>query len=503
MVAPSLEILCAYRVLTAVSEPAVFLPYTGTGTPLDSHAVGDQDLSTPEYDGPPAQVRGIVRLSLHKPARIKDITIQLRGQSRTDWPEGLKPNGIEMVEQVDILRLSTSVFRTSTGLPLSLGHGGVADHEVPVVRRASVPQQMWPEEIRERERSPRLSLPRPVPAQPSLRSVRGLLDGLRPPRVSPETESPPPLTLAPPSTPAVQAEWFELRKGEYEYPFSLSLPNDLPPTLHADFGRVSYQLRATVFRSGPLVSNLVAECEVTVVQTPSPVLPSASSSISLHRQCEDMLAYSVAIDGSSFPIGTAIPVHLTFAPLGKIRIHRLVLALEEKTDYYANERRTMRHEMPRKWSLLRLQSPDSDRALLPVEGDDADILAQSPLFPYVQAAAAQRPAEAEAESILLAPLDPAGPWHLCLQPPVTMERQAMINISCQHPASNIHIHHVLKITIRVEKLDGPPTERGARRIVDIVIGVPLILTHSKTSLEWVRLPQYEESEPPPPLGPPP
>lgn len=456
----------------------------------------DQDLPTDER---PAQVRGVVRLTLPRPARIKDITITLRGQSRTDWPEGLRQNGIEMVEQVDIVRLSTSIFRTSTGLPLSLGHGGVADHDVPVVGSTSTTQQMWPEELRERDRSPLLiPLPYrpPSSAQQALRSVRGLLDGLRSPRMSPDTENPPPLSLPAASSSPVQAEWFELRKGEYEYPFSLLLPSDLPPTLHADFGHVAYELKATVFRSGPLASNVVAEREVTVVQTPPPAGPSAADSILLERLCEDMLSYTVAIDESSFPIGTSIPVRLTFAPLGKTRIHRLVFALEEKTDYYANERRTMRHEMPRKWSLLRLQAADGDGALLPVEGDGAHVLARSPLRPYVEAAAAQN--LAEAEEIRLAPLHPTGPWSLYVTLPVTMERQAMINISCQHPKSNIHIYHVLKITIRVESLGNEP------RILDIVIGVPIVLTHSKTSLEWVRLPQYEETvPPPPPLSPPP
>ncbi|WFD23921.1 hypothetical protein MEQU1_002615 [Malassezia equina] len=485
MVAPTLKIL--------LSEPAVFLPPTSPRS--------DHDLTASELDVPPAQVRGIVRLSLPRPARIKDITIMLRGQSRTDWPEGLKQNGIEMVEQVDILRLSTSIFRTGSGLPLSLGHAGMADHDVPVVRSTSVPQQMWPEEMRERERdrSP-MMLPLPYRQPPSahqaLRSMRGLLDGLRTPRTSPDSEQPPPLSLPAPSSPPVQAEWFELRKGEYEYPFSLSLPADLPPTLHADFGHVMYELKATVFRSGPLASNVTAEREVTLVQTPPPAAPSAADSILLQRFCEDMLSYTVAIDENSFPIGTSIPVHLTFVPLGKTRIHRLVFALEEKTDYYANERKTMRHEMPRKWSLLRLQRTDGDGPLLPLDGEDADVLKRSPLRPYIEAAAAQH--AVEAEDILVAPLDPTGPWRLSLDLPVTMERQAMINISCQHPKSNIHIFHVLKITIRVESLDGDP------RILDIVIGVPILLTHSKTSLEWVRLPQYEETiPPPPPLSPPP
>lgn len=444
-------------------------------------------------------VRGIVRLSLPRPARIKDITITLRGQSRTDWPEGLKQNGIEMVEQVDILRLSTSIFRTSSGLPLSLGCGGVADHAMPVADPTTATQHMWPEEVRERERSPlMIPLPyRPPPsAQHALRSVRGLLDGLRSPRTSPDTEHPPPLSLPAASSPPVQAEWFELRKGEYEYPFSLLLPHDLPPTLHADFGHVSYELKATVFRSGPLASNVVAEREVTLVQTPPVAAPSVADSILLDRLCEDMLSYSVAIDESSFPIGTSIPVRLTFVPLGKTRIHRLVFALEEKTDYYANERRTMRHEMPRKWSLLRLQGAEGEGPLLPVLDEDPHALARSPLRPYVEAAAAQSPAEAE--EIRLAPLSPTGPWHLHLALPVTMERQTMINISCQHPKSNIHIYHVLKITIRVESLGSEP------RILDIVIGVPIVLTHSKTSLEWVRLPQYEETmSPPPPPSPPP
>ena len=462
------------------------------------------DATSPsEQDTSPPQVRGIVRLTLSKSTRVKDISITLTGMTRTDWPEGLKQNGIEVIEQIEILRLKTSIFRSGEGTPLMPGTTPLeARHETAQPqpgRGTNTPRYMWPEEVREQSRErERPVIPNRPPPMP-LRSVRGIIEGLRPTKTSSMTESTPMLeqnaassSSSAPSS-AVPAEWFELRKGQYDYPFSISLPRDLPPSLHADFGHVVYLLRATVFRSGPLVSNLTDQCEVTLVQIPMNDPTTASDSIVVNRTCDDLLSYAVSVDGHSFPIGTTIPMHLTMIPIGKTRVHCITCTLEEQTVYYANERKTMRQEKPHKWNFLRLQNASITDPLLPLMDGGEDALAASPLYPFIEAAARQHPSEEE--EIRLAPLNPVGPWHLVMDLSVYMKRQKIINISCQHPKSNVAVHHTLKVILRVEQM--PDDASANPRILDIAILIPIHITHSKTSCEWLRLPSYESSQPAP------
>lgn len=492
MVGPTLQIEFA--------EPVVFLscPRPDRGPSI-----------VEDHDAPPPQLRGKVTLSLPKPTRIKDIVLTLTGIVRTDWPEGIGQNRIEVAEQVPLLRLKTSIFRSTLGTPIALDR---------------IPESIQPESMplpgpqtrgngalltrlddigRERHSDAHAALAARTPNGTSKKKpLKGFLDGLRIPTRPPTADAVDP--AAPGKAPA--AEWFELRKGAYEYPFSMSLPIDLPATLHADFGHLEYMLKATAYRSGPLAANLTTQREVTLVQMPDADNSAAAESIVVSRTCEDMLSYMLAISGSSFPIGTHIPVSLKMVPIGKIKIHRITVALEEQTDYYANERRTMRREVPRKWTMLRLNG-DGERPLLPILTEHDDPLATSPLAPYVEAAARQNAAQADA--IRVAPLDPNGPWELSMDLRVSMAQQKKVNISCQHPKSNITVQHLLKITIRVERGDAPrassvpgtsalPDAESHRRIVDVVIGVPIMLTHSHTSLEWISLPSYETARDQPP-----
>ena len=476
-----------------------------------THAEGGPPI-TEDTDAPPPQLRGKVVLSLPKATRVKDIVLSLTGVGRTDWPEGIGQNRIEMAEQVPILRLKTSIFRSNTGMPIALGRVPETTRPPPAPLPPSMPGKgavltRLDDIGRERSHDVHAALAHAGPRRKQ--PLKGLLDGLRLPPM-PGADAPPPPPRPPPGGAPAAAEWFELRKGLYEYPFSMSLPVDLPATLHADFGHLEYMLKATVYRSGPLASNLTTQQEVTLVQMPDADSSCAADSIVVSRTCEDMLSYMLAISGRSFPIGTHIPVSLKMVPIGKIKIHRITVALEEQTDYYANERRTMRREVPRKWTMLRLAG-DAGKPLLPVLSDDADPLAASPLRPYIDAAAAQN--AAQADSLRIAPLDPNGPWELAMDLCVSMAQQKKVNISCQHPKSNITVSHLLKITIRVERGDAPtptPTTPGPvpmarsesetrRRVVDIVIGVPITLTHSHTSLEWVSLPSYESAQSQPPV----
>lgn len=453
-----------------------------------------------------------MHLNLARATRVKDIVVTVVGVTRTDWPEGLKENRFELVEREDLCRRTTSVFRDAAGRPLSMGADGRAQHEEArdeVAPGSSGPKYMPPEEVMDHWEAEKTARTRRDSYAPWV--VQKLLSD-RPKKRSPTAPA------AGPSSGGT-AEWFQLGKGKYEYPFSMSLPLDLPPTVHADFGCVMYTLRVTLVRSGLLQSPVVVECEVTLVQTPSTThLP--SDCIQVQRTWESLLSYSICVDGASFPIGTSIPLQLSLMPLDKVRVCGLAFSLEERIDYYACERKVVRHEMPRKWSLLRVQAPDGG-ALLPLMATDMRAAYEaSPLYPYLEAADHEEPTDEP----WLAAFHAMGPWHLMVPLPVTMERQKLLNISCRHPRSNIAIQHILKITIRVEserKVAASPDAPllGARggaatpssapgtppvsdaRTTDIVVAVPLKLRHSKTSLEWVTLPSYTDavvsSEPPP------
>ncbi|WFC99826.1 hypothetical protein MYAM1_002572 [Malassezia yamatoensis] len=487
MVGPTLQV--------ELSEPVVFL----------ASASSDRDTPTETGEATPPQLRGKVTLSLPKPARIKDIYLTLTGIVRTDWPEGIGQNRIEVAEQVPVLRLKTSIFRSHAGTPIALSRepesinpentlSGTQSHN-----GGSILTRL--DDIgRQRSSDAHAALAARAPGSaPKRKSFKGFLDGLINPAKPTSGSSHDSADIATNPSNGPTAEWFELRRGTYEYPFSMSLPMDLPATLHADFGHLEYILKATVHRSGTLAPNLVTQREVTLVQMPDSDNTVVTDSIVVSRTCEDMLSYMLVISGTSFPIGTYIPVSLKMVPIGKIKIHRITVALEEQTDYYANERRTMRREVPRKWTMLRLNG-DGDKPLLPILAEQDDPLAASPLRPYVEAAAESN--AAQADSILVAPLDPNGPWELFMNLRVSMAHQKKVNISCQHPKSNITVQHLLKLTVRVERGDAHPAseQEKQRRIVDIVIGVPITLTHSHTSLEWISLPSYESARDEPPAA---
>lgn len=65
-----------------LTEPVIFLRGPSTGTDFR----GRPQITA--RDGQPAMVRGLLTLRLHKPTRIRSITVSLEGKSRTEWPEG-------------------------------------------------------------------------------------------------------------------------------------------------------------------------------------------------------------------------------------------------------------------------------------------------------------------------------------------------------------------------------------------------------------------------------
>jgi len=95
----------------------------------------------------------------------------------------------------------------------------------------------------------------------------------------------------------------ELMSGTYNYPISFQVPITAPPTIHAEFGSVTYKLKATVVRVGALTPNLVEEIEVTMIATPQEDDLEESENVIVERQWEEQMRYQIALSGKAFPIG--------------------------------------------------------------------------------------------------------------------------------------------------------------------------------------------------------
>ena len=101
----------------------------------------------------------------------------------------------------------------------------------------------------------------------------------------------------------VLPNWQEFRKGVYNYPISFPIPVDAPPTIHGEFGSVTYRLKATVARAGALTPNMVEEVEVTMIATPQEDDLEETENVLVERQWEEQMRYQITLGGKAFPIG--------------------------------------------------------------------------------------------------------------------------------------------------------------------------------------------------------
>ncbi|GAA5897870.1 hypothetical protein JCM6882_005100 [Rhodosporidiobolus microsporus] len=80
---------------------------------------------------PPAMLRGLLTVTLSKPSRIKDISVRLRGIARTDWPEGIGPRRLDVMEESTVINVTHTFFSAAqSSMPrraASIGPGA-GDH---------------------------------------------------------------------------------------------------------------------------------------------------------------------------------------------------------------------------------------------------------------------------------------------------------------------------------------------------------------------------------------
>ncbi|BGP50375.1 hypothetical protein JCM10450v2_006294 [Rhodotorula kratochvilovae] len=69
-----------------------------------------QDLDEPV----PALLRGLLTVHLSKPTRVKEISVRLKGTARTDWPEGIGPRRLDVMEETQLINVTQSFFSASS-----------------------------------------------------------------------------------------------------------------------------------------------------------------------------------------------------------------------------------------------------------------------------------------------------------------------------------------------------------------------------------------------------
>ncbi|WWD20206.1 hypothetical protein CI109_104682 [Kwoniella shandongensis] len=298
--------------------------------------------------------------------------------------------------------------------------------------------------------------------------------------------------------------WKEFRKGTYNYPISFPIPVNAPPTIHAEFGSVVYRLKASVVRVGALTPNLTEDMEITMIATPQEDDMEETENVIVERQWEEQMRYQITLGGKAFPIAGTIPIAIRLMPLLKCKIHRLTVALEEKTDYYAQEKKVARHETPKRFILLFVKQPDAKERiepLLPIISDDPNAAEQSPLAELARQAALNNPPtdafdlERDPNDSMYASLmEPTGPWHL-EKDLIIPDCTSKIKFTSKHEQTNIVVGHWLKVTIRVERGDDEAIDsKGRRKQFDIIIETPIKILDCRVNPQWNSLPTYTATQ---------
>lgn len=72
----------------------------------------------------------------------------------------------------------------------------------------------------------------------------------------------------------------------------------------------------------------MASREVVLIASPGEDDLDESDNIVVQREWDSQMHYAIIISGRAFPIGSSIPLHVTFMPLTKIKIFRISVVVE-------------------------------------------------------------------------------------------------------------------------------------------------------------------------------
>jgi arrestin-related trafficking adapter 3/6 len=311
-------------VIISLAEPVLFLQGYDANDPTTHNTT---------------MLRGSLLLRVTKQAKLKSISLNFRGKSETEWPEGIPPRRVEFRDTTVIMNHTWSFFNHQMPqAEYSYGADIVQLQKVPSVETRELGVTASSFDIFQRSSSPAKA--------PSSKELRRLSLQNNQSRSFGKGES---MT----GGPTVAQRGFKVfHPGDYIYNFELPLDSRLPESINVDLGNVKYELEALVERSGAFRANLMGTKELTLIRAPSEGSLEQVEPIAISRNWEDQLHYDIVISGKSFPLGSSVPIAFKLTPLAKVQCHRIKVFVTENIQYFTNNKKVHRLEPTRKIQLF-------------------------------------------------------------------------------------------------------------------------------------------------------
>ncbi|KAI9745152.1 MAG: hypothetical protein M1818_001430 [Claussenomyces sp. TS43310] len=476
-------ISCSIR----LAEPHVYL----TGFDLENRSSGGQNST--------ALIRGTLILNITKSIKIKAVTLSFCGKARTEWPEGIPPSKSEYFEEKRLM-YQVLPFYNAAYADSDDGYGAQCKY---TLRNHGGSLSTEPDRSSTPSTGHRSSI---GSAFVSSRDQKRLSLSAVQSRSFQKGDSP--------CGPSPQQKGYKLfHPGIYEYSFEISLDQTCPETIDLPLGSVRWMLEALVERAGTFKPNLHGTKEVLVIRAPDQNSLEQIEPIAISRKWEDQLHYDIVISGKSFPIGSKIPIAFKLTPLAKVQCHRIKVYITENADYFTDDKKVTRRDAQRKILLLERQagkplSKDysasdvrtvSGGELAPGERERARQTAQRRReWAASRSHTTPEPLPAPTEN-LLGDLD-LGLEYLVRQTEIEMEVQLP---TCEmmrkdkaktiHPDSTwklIHVHHWIKIVMRLSRIDTEDPTGTKRRHFEISIDSPFHILSCLATSRHTALPEY-------------
>ncbi|KAJ1893205.1 hypothetical protein LPJ66_005896 [Kickxella alabastrina] len=117
--------------------------------------------------------------------------------------------------------------------------------------------------------------------------------------------------------------------GRHEFPFSVVFPGNMPETITLPYAKVSYQLKATLRRTG-IMANLSTQQEISVKRDLTIDGSFGTGAIDVENRWRNDLEFRVISDADTFTPGDQLKAHFTFQPLVKhIHLIKIGAVLKE------------------------------------------------------------------------------------------------------------------------------------------------------------------------------
>jgi arrestin-related trafficking adapter 3/6 len=346
-------------VIVSLAEPVLFLQGYDANDP-STHST--------------TMLRGSLLLRVTKQAKLKSVSLNFRGKSETDWPEGIPPRRVEFRDTTVIMNHTWSFFNAQMpAAEHSYGADVVQLQKGPAVETKELGVTGSSFDLFQRSSSPA--------KYPSSREAKRLSLQANHSRSFGKGETVP-------GGPSVAQRGFKVfHPGDYIYNFELPLDSRLPESINVDLGSVKYELEALVERSGAFRANLVGTKELTLIRAPSEGSLEQVEPIAISRNWEDQLHYDIVISGKSFPLGSSVPIAFKLTPLAKVQCHRIKVFVTENIQYFTNNKKVHRLEPTRKVQLFEKRAESHSTSSYP--GSSMRILSGGGVpYDYRQAAAA-------------------------------------------------------------------------------------------------------------------